>query len=89
VARRDGVHAESLGAHAALLTSRDWGLEHLEELSRQAADQTGVSAAACRRYFEGLDYGLGYEYLAGLTEFFGRLEAIGRVPRARLEFLAA
>lgn len=89
VARRDGVHAESLGAHAALLTSRDWGLEHLDELSRQAADQTDVSAAACRRYFEGLDYGLGYEYLAGLTEFFGRLEAIGRVPRARLEFLAA
>lgn len=89
VARRDGVHAESLGAHAALLTSRDWGLAHLEELSRQAARQTGVSATACRRYFEGLDYGLGYEYLAGLTEFFGRLEAIGRVPRARLEFLAA
>jgi chorismate dehydratase len=89
VARRHGVHAESLGAHAALLTSRDWGLAHLDELSRQAAEQTGVPAAACRRYFEDLDYGLGYEYLAGLTEFFARLEAIGRVPRARLEFLAA
>lgn len=89
VARRHGVHTKSLGAHAALLTSRDWGLEHLEELSLQAASQTGISVEACRRYFEGLDYGLGIEYLAGLTEFFARLEAMGRVPRARLEFLAA
>ncbi len=89
VARRHGVHTQSLGAHAALLTSRDWGLEHLEELSFQAASQTGISVEACRRYFEGLDYGLGIEYLAGLTEFFARLEAMGRVPRARLEFLAA
>ena len=89
VARRDGVHAESLGVHAALLTSRDWGLRNLDDLSAQAAQQTGVGAGACRQYFEGLDYGLGLDYLAGLTEFFARLEAIGRVPRARLEFLAA
>lgn len=89
VALRSTPVAESLGAHASLIASRDWGLEHLDDLSRQAADQTGVPAASCRDYFRGLDYGLGIEYLAGLTEFFGRLAASGRVPGTKLEFLAA
>ena len=89
VAQRTTPVAESLGAHAALIGSRDWGLRHLDELSRQASVQTGVPAAACRAYFSGLDYGLGYEYLAGLTEFFGRLAASGRMPATSLQFLAA
>ena len=89
VALRSTPVAESLGAHASLIASRDWGLEHLDDLSRQAADQTGVPAASCREYFRGLDYGLGIEYLAGLTEFFARLAASGRVPGTKLEFLAA
>lgn len=89
VAQRAAPVAEALGAHASLIASRDWGLLHLEELSLQAAGQTGVSPAACREYFRGLDYGLGYEYLAGLTEFFRRLEATGRVPATSLHFLAA
>lgn len=89
VALRSTPVAESLGAHASLIASRDWGLEHLEELSLQAAGQTGVPAPACREYFRGLDYGLGIEYLAGLTEFFGRLAASGRVPATKLQFLAA
>ena len=36
----------------------------------QAAIATGVSTAACLEYLSGLDYGLSYEHLAGLTEFF-------------------
>jgi chorismate dehydratase len=89
VARRAVPVARSLGVHAALIASRDWGLAHLEELSKHAARQTGVPREVCRAYFEGLDYGFGYPYLAGLTDFFGRLASTGRFPRATLSFLAA
>jgi chorismate dehydratase len=89
VALRTTPVADSLGAHASLIASRDWGLAHLDELSQAASAQTGVPTSACREYFRGLDYGLGYEYLAGLTEFFRRLTASGRVPATSLQFLAA
>lgn len=89
VAQRSTPAREALGAHASLLASRDWGLAHLDALSQQAAAQTGVPAAACLRYFEGLDYGLGYEYLSGLSEFFQRLARAGKVPTTTLQFLAA
>ncbi|MGQ0765173.1 MAG: menaquinone biosynthetic enzyme MqnA/MqnD family protein [Gemmatimonadota bacterium] len=89
VAQRSTPPAESLGVHASLIASRDWGLANLDLLSGQAARQTGVDRKTCRAYLDGLDYGLGMEYLAGLTEFFGRLAAAGRVPAARLAFLTA
>lgn len=89
VALRTTPVAESLGAHASLISSRDWGLQHLDELADQATRATGVARAACVEYFEGLDYGLGYEHLAGLTEFFRRLVAAGRVPNGTLAFLPA
>ena len=89
VAQRRARPAESLGVHASLIESRDWGLDHLDELAVRAAEATGVDAGICRRYFAGLDYGLTYEYLAGLTEFYRRLVATGRVPDGTLAFLAA
>jgi chorismate dehydratase len=89
VAQRTTPATQSLAAHAALLASRDWGLQHLDALSAQAAAQTSVPAATCRQYFDDLDYGLGYEYLSGLTEFFRRLTAAGKVPATTLQFLAA
>jgi chorismate dehydratase len=89
VAQRSAAPAESLGIHASLIASRDWGLANLDALAGQAAVHTGVDRSTCRAYFDGLDYGLGYEYLAGLTEFFRRLAAAGRVPAAKLSFLAA
>lgn len=89
VAQRTVPVAEALSAHAALIASRDWGLQHLDTLSEQGAAQAGVSRAACREYFAGLDYGLGMDYLAGLTEFFKRLSASGRVADPPLRFLAA
>lgn len=89
VAQRSTPVAESLGAHASLIASRDWGLTHLDELADQAARVTGVARSACVEYFQGLDYGLGYEHLAGLTEFFRRLVAAGRVPNGTLAFLPA
>ena len=89
VAQRSTAVAESLGAHAALIASRDWGLAHLDDLAAQASAATGVRQEACAEYFAGLDYGLGYEHLAGLTEFFRRLVATGRVPNGTLAFLPA
>jgi chorismate dehydratase len=50
---------------------------------------TGVPKSACLTYLSGLDYGLSYGHLAGLTEFFRRLVAAGKVPDGSLSFLAA
>lgn len=86
--RRTPVHA-SLSAHASLIASRDWGLQHLDQLSAQAALSSGVPLATCREYFAGLDYRLSYPHLAGLTEFFRRLVLAGRVPDGTLAFLPA
>lgn len=89
VAQRTAPVAEALGIHASLITSRDWGLAHLPVLAAQAAAATGVSEPVCLEYLSGLDYGLSYEHLAGLTEFFRRLVAAGRVPNGTLAFLPA
>jgi len=86
--RRTPVHA-SLAAHASLIASRDWGLQHLDELALQAAQTSGVPLDTCRTYFAGLDYRLSYPHLAGLTEFFRRLVLAGRVPDGTLAFLPA
>ena len=89
VAQRTAPVAEALGIHASLITSRNWGLEHLSTLATQASQATGVSEPVCLEYLSGLDYGLSYEHLAGLTEFFRRLVAAGRVPNGTLAFLPA
>lgn len=89
VAQRTADTRAALTIHAGLISSRNWGLAHLETLAAQAALATGVSKAACLTYLSGLDYGLSYGHLAGLTEFFRRLVATGRVPNGSLAFLAA
>jgi chorismate dehydratase len=89
VAQRTAPVAEALAVHASLIASRDWGLAHLGELAGQAAAHTGLGADTCREYFAGLDYGLSYPHLAGLTSFFHRLVAKGRVPNGTLAFLPA
>jgi chorismate dehydratase len=89
VAQRTTDTREALNAHASLISSRDWGLKHLETLAAQAALATGVNRDACLSYLSGLDYGLSYGHLAGLTEFYRRLVTAGRVPNGSLSFLAA
>lgn len=89
VAQRTTNTRAALDIHASLIASRDWGLTHLEPLAAQAALATGVNRAACLTYLSGLDYGLSYGHLAGLTEFFRRLVVAGRVPNGSLSFLAA
>jgi chorismate dehydratase len=89
VAQRSTPVAEALGVHATLIESRDWGLGHLEVLAEQAFATTGVDRPSCLEYLSGLDYGLSYHHLAGLTEFFRRLVLAGRVPNGSLAFLPA
>jgi chorismate dehydratase len=89
VAQRSIPVAGALGVHARLIESRDWGLAHLDQLAAQAAIATGVSRDKAHEYLSGLDYGLRYEHLAGLTTFFGKLAASGRVPNGSLAFLPA
>lgn len=89
VAQRTSDARQALDAHASLIESRNWGLSHLDTLAAQAALATGVSKPACLTYLSGLDYGLSYGHLAGLTEFYRRLVAAGRVPNGSLSFLAA
>jgi chorismate dehydratase len=90
VAQRTTPVQGALGAHASLIASRDWGVRHLPRLAAQAALATGVSRDRCTDYFANLDWRLSYPHLAGLTAFFGRLAATGRVPDATsLAFLPA
>ena len=89
VAQRGTDVREALVAHSALIESRNWGLGHLPELARQAHLATGVDEAVCGDYLSGLDYGLSYPHLAGLTEFYRRLVERGRIPNGTLTFLPA
>ena len=86
-ARRDGDAQLVRRVHRALLESRTWGLAHLDELARAASAATQVPEAECRDYLGGLDYALTYKHLAGLTDFFRRLAAVGIVPDGSLQFL--
>lgn len=89
VAQRNVSVDAALAAHAGLIASRDWGIANVPTLARQAAAATGVTIDACEEYLEGLDYGLSYPHLAGLTEFYRRLVERGAVPNGTLTFLPA
>lgn len=89
VARREVSAREALAVHAALIESRDWGVQHVRELSDELAPAYRLPSAVLQEYLRGLDYGLGLEYLEGLSEFFRRLERAGKVPQGRLVFLPA
>ena len=89
VAQRTTPVAEALHVHAGLLASRDWGVRNLPVLAEQAARATGVPRDICATYFSGLDYRLSLSHLRGLTEFYRRLDASGRVPARPLVFLTA
>jgi chorismate dehydratase len=89
VAQRTTGIKDALLAHAGLIASRNWGLLHLSELAEQAHAATGVEYSVCVEYLSGLDYGLSYPHLAGLTEFYRRLVERGRIPNGTLKFLPA
>lgn len=87
-ARREADHDRVQQVHRALLESRVWGLSHLPDLAAQASQVTGAAIPACVEYLSGLDYGLGYKELEGLTSFLRRLAARGMVREGALSFLS-
>jgi chorismate dehydratase len=89
VAQRTASTQASLAVHASLIESRNWGLRHLDVLAAQAQVSSGVPEAQCLAYLSGLDYGLSYPHLGGLTEFYRRLTVAGKVAPGRLAFLPA
>ncbi len=89
VAQRTTPVADALRVHAGLIASRDWGVTHLPILAEQAAAVTGVPSSICESYFSGLDYRLSLPHLRGLTEFYRRLDAVGRIAARPLVFLSA
>jgi chorismate dehydratase len=89
VAQRTADAQQALAVHASLIESRNWGLKHLDILAGQAQENTGVPLAACSEYLSGLDYGLSYPHLGGLTEFYRRLTLGGKIAPGRLAFLSA
>ena len=89
VAQRTAPLAQVMAAHLALVQSRDWGLQNLDVLAEQASRTTGVPVEVCSVYLSGLDYRLAPPHLAGLSEFFRKLVAAGRVPDGDFAFLPA
>jgi chorismate dehydratase len=89
VAQRTTPVADALRVHAQLIASRDWGVANLSVLATQASTATGVPRDICELYFSGLDYRLSLPHLRGLTEFYRRLDASGRVSARPLVFLSA
>ena len=88
-ARRTTDPDDVRAVHGRLLESRAWGLRHLDELARDAAQATGVEPAVGRAYLGTLDYALGPRHLEGLTTFFRRLAEDGLVPDRSLSFITA
>ncbi|HEY2804675.1 MAG TPA: menaquinone biosynthesis protein [Gemmatimonadales bacterium] len=88
-ARKDTDRRAVQLVHRALLASRKWGVANMPLLAEQAARSTDVEAGDCREYLAGLDYGLSYRHLAGLTNFFQRLAGRGIVPDGTLAFIGA
>lgn len=86
-ARRSADPAAVRHIHEALLASRDWGLAHLEDLAARAAEVTGLPREACSTYLSGIDYALSARHMAGLTQFFRRLAALGIIPDGSFQFL--
>ncbi len=89
VAQRSTPVADALAVHARLIESRNWGLDNLDALAEQAASATGIARRVCAEFLSGLDYGLSWSHLAGLTDFFRRLAEVGQVPNGSLSFLPA
>ena len=88
-ARKDVDRTAVRDVHRALLSSRKWGLVNIPLLAEQASRATDVDAGDCAEYLAGLDYGLSYRHLAGLTDFLRRLAARGAVPDGTLSFVGA
>ena len=61
-----------------------FGLEHLDEISREAAQGLGLPVGKLRRYLEeNIDYTLDAENLRGLGKYFSYAAELGIIPEVR------
>ena len=74
-ARRSADPGAVRRGHESLLTSRSWGLEHLDELAHEAARSTTLPVTACREYLSGLDYAFTDQHRSALSDFLRRAGA--------------
>jgi chorismate dehydratase len=71
-------------------TSRDFGLQHLEEISEQAAKELTLPVEQLKRYLtENIDFTLNEENLRGLTAYFSYAAVMGLIPRMNSIGIAA
>ncbi len=71
-------------------TSRDLGLQHLEEISRHAAVELALPADQLRRYLaQNIDFTLDEENLRGLTTYFTFAATMGLIPKVNAVEIAA
>ena len=55
--------------HKAILSSREYGLAHLDDISIEVHADANLTVAECRKYFNHLKYGFDGLYLKGLRAF--------------------
>jgi chorismate dehydratase len=67
--------ANTVLAHKALLASRTWGLDHLDDLAAEAASITSLPVATCLEYLSGLDYAFTGRHRSALNDFLRRAGA--------------
>ena len=71
-------------------SSRDMGLQHLKEISEQAAAEMKLPAEDLKRYLtENIDFSLDEENLRGLTAYFSYAAQMGLIPGMKTIGIAA
>lgn len=83
--RRDffaGYPDAVFAAREALVKSRDWGLENLEEVMRRSREKTELSEEILRTYFSSLRYDLGESARHGIQLFLEYAAQCGLLTQA-------
>jgi chorismate dehydratase len=84
----DNHPAEVRNVHQALLESKHWGLNGLEEICRHASNLVNMSTPDLRHYFHLLDYDLNVRQQEGLAAFYRYLHRFGALEAMpELEFI--
>jgi len=86
--RREAVTPEVV---ADFFSSKQYGIEHIEEIAEAASNELELPPAALERYLgQSIDFSLDEENREGLELYFRRCAEAGFIPRVQpLEFAAA
>jgi chorismate dehydratase len=90
VARREAlaVRAEAVEqAHEAILSSKNWGLTHLDRVLEAAVRKLGLPQSVLETYFSKLSYGWSLDLERGLNQYLEFAVRCGLLERKREEIL--